>query len=564
MKKYVALVLFMAIISLFDGESQPLDHLGSTNSINDYCQLPVFLKQSATLTTSNLPVVVISSNPGETIRNEPKILADMKIIYNGDGQLNNVSDPGNIYSGKIGIEIRGRYSASLPQKPYGFETRDLLGNNLNTSILGMPSENDWALLANYNDKVFMRNFLAFEIFRKMGHYASRSRYCEVVINNEYQGIYLLCETIKRDRNRVNIAKLNPDENSGDDLTGGYIVKNDYYTDSDSWMSNYSPLNKPGAGVWFVYHDPKPVELTLNQKNYIKNFVNSLETTLYSSYFNYDGIGYNGYIDVPSFIDYFIISELSRDIDAYKKSRFYYKDKDSNGGLLFSGPVWDYDWAWKNINEDCIHFERTDGSGWAYKVNECNNWPVAPSWEIRLLEDRKFANKVNSRHFDLRKTILSEDYLFNKIDSVALLLDEAQQRHYQRWNILGINVGTPETDQQPQTFTGEIQKFKNWISTRLRWLDENMVGSITSYGSVSLDRTICRVFPNPVSEVLYIESDKEIKNISILNLAGILVAEFTDRNDFSVTLNLSNLSTGLYLTRIYFANGEFITRRIVKQ
>ena len=157
--------------------------------------------------SSDLPIVVITTSGGEEIPDEPKITADMKIIFNGIGQINKVDDPGNIYSGKVGIEIRGRYSSSLPQKPYGFETRDEEGNNLNVPILGMPEENDWILTANYNDKTFLRNFLAFELFRKMGHYAPRTVYCEVVVNGEYQGIYLLGEKIKQDKNRVDIARL---------------------------------------------------------------------------------------------------------------------------------------------------------------------------------------------------------------------------------------------------------------------------------------------------------------------------------------------------------------------
>jgi hypothetical protein len=184
----------------------------------------------------------------------------MKIIHNGSGQINNITDPGNIYSGKVGIEIRGRYSASLPQKPYGFETRDDAGNNLNVQILDMPEENDWILTANYNDKAFLRNYLAFDIFRKMGHYAPRTLFCEVVVNGQYQGIYLLGEKIKQDKNRVDITELNPDENTGDELTGGYIFVNDYYTESDSWLSKYSPLNRPGGDVYFVYYDPEPDQL----------------------------------------------------------------------------------------------------------------------------------------------------------------------------------------------------------------------------------------------------------------------------------------------------------------
>ncbi len=175
------------------------------------------------ITSSNLPLVVINTN-GKTILDASKIQATMKIIYNGAGKLNKTTDPGNIYNGNIGIEIRGAYSASLPQKPYGFETRDQSWNNLNVSLLGMPEENDWILLANYNDKTFMRNTLAFELFRKMGHYAPRARMVEVIVNNIYQGVYILTEKIKQDKGRVDISKLATKDISGDDVTGGYFFK----------------------------------------------------------------------------------------------------------------------------------------------------------------------------------------------------------------------------------------------------------------------------------------------------------------------------------------------------
>ncbi|MBN2667560.1 MAG: CotH kinase family protein, partial [Bacteroidales bacterium] len=222
------------------------------------------------LTSTNLPLVIITTPGGQSIVNEPKITAGMKIIHNGAGQRNTPVDPVNIYDGIVGIEIRGRHSSSLPQKPYGFETRDEYGENLNVPLLGMPEENDWILTANYNDKTFLRNLMAFEIFRKMGHYAPRTIFCEVMLNGSYDGIYLLGEKIKQDNNRVDIAKLNPDENSGDDLTGGYIFSTDYYTDSDSWLSDHSPVNKPGARVHFVYCDPKPDELSAVQKTYLSN------------------------------------------------------------------------------------------------------------------------------------------------------------------------------------------------------------------------------------------------------------------------------------------------------
>jgi len=157
-------------------------------------------------TDSNLPIVVINTN-NQSIPNDPQIMADMGIIYNGVGIRNNMTDPFNHYNGKIGIEIRGNYSASLPQKPYRFETWDINGNAINVPLLGMPSENDWALLATYNDKSFVRNTLANHLFDTMGHYATRSEFVEVVLNGEYQGIYMLSETIKRDNDRVDVAKL---------------------------------------------------------------------------------------------------------------------------------------------------------------------------------------------------------------------------------------------------------------------------------------------------------------------------------------------------------------------
>ena len=536
--------------------------LGILDSSHSYFQVPDWFVPSLEFTSSNLPIVVIKTSRGEEIVNEPKITADMKIVNNGTGLINNVSDNGNIYSGRVGIEIRGRYSASLPQKPYGFETRDEAGNNLNIPILGMPEENDWVLTANYNDKTFLRNFLAFELFRKMGHYAPRTEYCEVVVNEQYQGIYLLGEKIKQDKNRVDIAKLNPDENSGDDVTGGYIFVNDYYTQSNSWLSNYSPLNRPDGDVYFVYYDPKPEELTATQKTYLKDFVSSFERVLYNPGFKDRSSGYRAYLDVNSFVDYFLIGELSRNVDAYKKSRFYFKDKDSKGGLIHSGPPWDYDWAWKDITENCIHFNQTDGSGWAYRVNDCNNWPVPPSWEIRLLQDDEFAGQIHDRYFLLRKSILGEAYLNSVIDSVASLLNEAQERHYQKWKILGINVGTPEYGEQPATFSGEIDKFKGWIARRLAWLDANMVGKPGTGSNNS--KPVYRIFPNPAGETLRVESDEIIKRIMIFSLTGDQILDKTDCGDYIAPVNVSRLQSGLFIIKIFFDSGEVVSQRFVKR
>jgi hypothetical protein len=147
-------------------------------------------------TSSNLPVLVIDTQ-GEEIPDEPKIDGQLGIIDNGAGQLNALGDPFNGYNGQIGIELRGSSSLFFDKKGYSVETRLSNGDNNNVPLLGMPQENDWILHGPYSDKSLMRNVLSFHIGRSMGQYAPRTRWCELVINGEYQGVYVLMEKIKR-------------------------------------------------------------------------------------------------------------------------------------------------------------------------------------------------------------------------------------------------------------------------------------------------------------------------------------------------------------------------------
>jgi len=520
--------------------------------------------QVSGISSSNLPLIVINTK-GNTIIDASKIPATMKIIYNGVGQANRPTDVGNIYSGDIGIEIRGTYSATLPQKPYGFETRGLNGANLNVSLLGMPAENDWILLANYNDKTFMRNSLAYELSRKMGHYAARTRLVEVIIENyykNYEGVYLLIEKIKQDKGRVNIAKLTNLDISGDDVTGGYIFKIDYFNQSNSWQSNYRPIDHPEKAVYYVFHDPDVNELFWLQEEYLKTAVNSFESVLYGSNFKDSEKGYPAWIDVNSFIDYFIINEVARNVDGFKKSVYFFKDKDSKGGKINAGPVWDFDWAWKNI-WDCSTFQATDGSGWSHRINDClSTPPYSNGWIIRLLQDENFANALNKRYFELRKSYLSFEYLNSYIDSVQNLVNEAQVRHYTKWPILSSNVGAPEVDFRPTTYAGEVNKFKNWIKTRLTWLDGHMLGqSITGVDKFETAFSY-RIFPNPDKDVVYLESSSEIISLDIFNSNGECILTKTGISAFSTKLDVSGFSPGIYVVHLKTNGNQIINSKLV--
>jgi hypothetical protein len=141
------------------------------------------------------------------------------------------------------------------------------------------------------------------------------------------------------------------------------------------------------------------------------------------------------------------------------------------------------------------------------------------------------------------------------------LDEAQERHYQKWDILGINVGTPEYGEQPVTFSGEIEKFKSWINRRLIWLDANMVGENSSGDN---DKPIYRVFPNPASDILHVESVSMIERITIFNLTGNPILDIPDSSDYITSVDVSKLPPGLYIVRIYFLSGEVVSQRFVKK
>jgi hypothetical protein len=512
------------------------------------------------LSTSNLPLVLINTN-GQVIQDASKISASMKLIYNGVGKLNTPTDVANIYNGNIGIEYQGGNIAT-EQNSFAFETRDASGGNLNVSLLGMPEENDWILLANFNDKTFARTALAFQLFRKLGHYAPRTQMVEVILNNEYQGIYILTEKIKQDKGRVDISKIANTDISGDNLTGGYIFKIDTYDATNSWQSNYTPTGHPEQTVHYVYDDPDLKDLVTQQQNYLKATINSFESVLNSSGFANPTTGYPAWIKLNSMIDYFIVNEVARNMNAYRKNCYYFKNKDSKDNKIHSGPVWDFDLAFKNLDDACTAYGATDGSGWTYKINDCAGLKSSSNgWIVRLLQDPSFANALYSRYSLMRNTYISNSYLNNFIDSVKNLAAEAQVRHYTKWKILDAAVGAKEVDAQPSTYDGQVTKLKNWIQTRLTWLDGHVPGNPTGIESFESDFDY-RIFPNPANEVVYFEASSEIQSIRIYRANGTSIVSREKLSTYSTQVNVSGFSPGIYFVQLKTKGNKVVNSKFV--
>ena len=432
----------------------------------------VFLSMAVTaqtFTDSNLPIVVIETDGGASIPDEPKILATMKIIWHQDGSRNYLTDIDNPeflnYDGRIGIERRG-YSSQMvsDKKPYGLTTLqdDNVSNN-NVSLFGMPAENDWILNPLAYDQTGMRDVLAYELSNQIGQYASRSQYCEVVLNGNYRGLYVFMEKIKVDKNRVNIEKMDETCNQSPEVTGGYIVQaNRSDNDPLAWsMQTYLFSWWGPVYTEFIHHYPKHENITNTQNDYIHGVFLDLESVAHS--YNTDiTTGIPSVIDIPSFVDFMIMSEFTSNVDVYHLSTFFHKDR---CGKLRAGPIWDYNLA---FGYDAF------GNRSGYNVWQFDNQDnTGPRFWKDLFDTDEFRCYFAKRWFELTEEGMPLDYdrICNRIDEIDAVIAEAIGRDNQRWN------------QMPQ-HAQYVNNMKNWLQQRINWLNSH-IGSSQGCSDVDL-------------------------------------------------------------------------------
>lgn len=509
--------------------------------------------------SSNLPLVVINTLT-QTIVDDPRIVCDMGIIDNGPGFRNYLTDPYNNYNGKISIEIRGSSSQMFPKKNYQLETQDTTGNSINVSLLGMPAENDWILYAPYTDKTFLRDVLAYKLGNDQGHWAPRTRFCELILNGENMGIYVLMEKIKVDNNRLDIAKLNPADTAGDELTGGYLLKVDRFDSPiDHFTSSFNtvPNNTP---IDYVYDDPEEPDLLPVQEQYIQDYIYDFEYAAFQPTFTDTAIGYRKFADINSFVDHLLVNEVSRNVDGYRLSAFLYKDKDSNGGKLKAGPLWDYNLGYGNA--DYCNGGNTTG----YALDFNNDCPgddsQIPFWWYQMINDSNFVNIAKCRYNELRTNVLSDTYLENYIDSVAVVLDEAQERNFEKWPILGTYVWP--NNYIGATFTDEINYLKAWLTLRLDWLDANLPGTCdgSSVGNLVAAQSF-EIYPNPATDNFVVNSSAALKQLIISDVTGKICLQSNEVSTKTV-MDITSLQPGIYFVTLVTSDNIRLTKKLVKK
>ncbi len=512
------------------------------------------------LSVSNLPILVINTK-GATIVDEPKIPAKFTLYDRGNGQLNQMTDK-PAFSFWAGIEYRGSTSQGdwyflpgLVKKPYGFEiwTDSVAMKPLKLPIVQMPSESDWVLNASYNDRTFLRDVVAQQMAGQLGLQHSNTRYVEVVLNDAYQGIYVLMEKIKQGGARLDIADLTPTDNTGDEVTGGYLVKIDKTSGASarSWNSSYVS-GKGTFKSYFQIEYPKAENITTQQFTYIKNHVNTFEKSLQDENPLKATTTYRSMMDMPSFVNYFLLNELSRNVDGYRLSTYFYKDKDSKGGKLTMGPAWDYNLAFGNAD----YYDGYLPQGWVYNKLEMSEQGIAdgfqtPFWWGKLMRDSVFVNSVKRRWSSLRKTTLTPQKIFKFMDSTTVALKDPMQRNFGRFPLYGKKVW-------PNYFVGnnandELFWMENWISARIAWLDA-AIGALDATLVLGKEEEIpVRAFPNPAGQVINLTFPLQHAanlHVKVYDLSGRSIKQeqlgHKAPGPQVISLDLSSLASGRYV------------------
>jgi len=440
--------------------------------------------------TGALPYIRITTDVA--IENEPKVPGDMAVFENQTLR----------FSAPVGIEYRGSTSFRLSdKKSYGIETWDENDQDVNASILGFPEEEDWILTGHVFrsssntifDPSLMHHYIGYELYRSMGRYASRSKFVELEVNQDYLGTYIFMEKLKRDNHRIDLAKMTPADNELPNVTGGYILKIDKtaggdvapneplsyyydnwgddarYSEAISFRSNYdiygNLLNTPAFDppyhsgqfleTYFLYEYPKSEEITSAQKQYIQTYLNDFETALLEDDFTTDHRTYTQFIDLDSFVDFFIINEITGNIDGYRISTYLNKER---GSKLKMGPIWDLNIGYNRQN-------RVPFTDWIAHYNnyvDRDAWMV-PFWWPRLLQDPVFQQRLKQRWQTLRSNQLSTTTVLGLVQSTAdyLIENGAIERNYERWNGLEVD------------YEQSIVALKSYLDDRLNWMDEQI-------------------------------------------------------------------------------------------
>ncbi|MCW6008759.1 CotH kinase family protein [Micromonospora sp. CPCC 205371] len=365
---------------------------------------------------------------------------------------------------RAGVRLRGQSSSTFEKAPYRLEFWDNANEDADHAVLGMPADSDWVLRGPFTDKSLIRDAFVYGLGRDMGIPAPRFAFVEFYLNtdaspltaSDYQGVYMIVETIKNSKDRLDLKQLEEEDTTLPKIQGGYIFKFE-------WMAAEEPIlpcTGPASTCWNYLEVEDPSPLNTQQRTWLTQHLQQFHDLMHSPGYADPQTGYRAWIDVGSFVNQLIVYEVSREMDAYVRSAYFHKDRETK---IFAGPLWDYDLSFGVGG----YFNNTQTAGWQYQQTR---QPQANDWFQILMRDPAFVADVKARWRELRQGVLSNASLNARIDSLAAPLTNAAQRNFQRWpNLSSPQVGFFQTPTAP-TWQGQVQAMRTWLTQRVSWLD----------------------------------------------------------------------------------------------
>ena len=417
--------------------------------------------------SSHLPLVLIDTG-GRPVTETEKQLVTVSVIDRKDG-FNHVSDKPKLTTAAL-ILISGDDASLYPKKQYSLSFLESLGSTtpVEHKVMGMSRGTDWLLDAAYLDKSLMRNYLAYNLAGEIMPWSPSLRYCEVLIDGEYAGVYLFTETVAVSKNRVNVTRAT-------DSLGktGFLLQRGLFKKTDTIIATYGDYHFSTTNDLEIEY-PTAENLSATVIAYIVDTIDDLEEALYAEDED-TGRAYAKSVDLSSFVDYFIFNELLMNRDAGNLSTYTYRDPKTK---LMMGPVWDMALC---LDNDVIAaaFDRL--------------YLTSANWYDRIAMDRVFVETVVWRYQKLREELFSEERLLAMVDEIAAWLAPAAQRNFARWpDILGADTqqpGADGADRNTHTYQQAVDQLKQAILLRGRYLDEHLEADLRDYMNSSPHATV---------------------------------------------------------------------------
>ena len=394
---------------------------------------------------TGLPVVCVETEGGQAIvSKEDYVDATFSILGRGGYE--------GLEEVVCGIRGRGNTTWTWPKKPY------LIKLDQKESVLGLPKHKRWVLLANFMDRTMMRNLVSMKVASLTSlDWTPRCVPVELVLNGKHQGNYLLIEQVRVDKNRVPVTEMGPEDNEGEALTGGYLLELDFHYDNEiQWIDPNGHNNQWGSGVPFGIKSPDPDEITQRQVDYIKGYISETANALYGPGFADPETGYAKYIDVESFIDYWLIFEVMCNHELGNPGSVYmHKDR---GGKLVAGPCWDFDWGVLSFYTSPGEYDLVNGNA---------------IWYARLFQDPAFRERVRARFRELLPQLETiPDYM----DECERLLTESATLNFKMWNPAddrSQNGGNIINGDENLSFHNAVERLKSNYLKHLKVIEERL-------------------------------------------------------------------------------------------